>query len=618
MFLGEQAPLRGVRWSWILACVVIALAVGIAGNQLKLLPADVILLIVACGAAAFLARRSVLDAAFYIAALLLCVPWVEPVAAPRLLACFSLAFLAMTGRPRFALFAGGSLFGLLLFSVAMKYRYSGSVLTWQDVRYFLQQFSDNIGVMASQPTLVAYSGVALLVAVAAGAAAWRLDRLRHAERRRGFIAGPHLVRALSLVLLVWCAVALDDAAAAQSLKYTWRVWERSAETPVSTFLSTLHLEPKVDYRQVDTAPFAREVASLRDHAPGAARPADVVVFLQESQINPAAVGACPPSLCAFEVFGAPKGTRDHGELRVHTYGAGTWLAEFALATGVPHRLYGPAGEFAPFNVAPGVRRSFVRSLKAAGYYTVAVYPTRGGMMNGRTAYGYYGFDEFYDSNDLGLPGGFATPDSRMHEAALKVLASARGHGKPVFLMVLTIFNHGEHGVGMQRVPGELVTAAHGVLHSDADGDSLADYVWRTREFESTFRQTRQAVLGADRPVVLAWFGDHQPAFANAPELREAIASSAAGSSVPNRFLTWYNISTNTGQAPGDADARRVDIVFLAGLLAQRAGVPLDDWLAANVLARERCGGLFFECRDPQWRDSYLNYVLGDLQSIRLR
>jgi len=46
-------------------------------------------------------------------------------------------------------------------------------------------------------------------------------------------------------------------------------------------------------------------------------------------------------------------------------------------------------------------------------------------------------------------------------------------------------------------------------------------------------------------------------------------------------------------------------------------VPLDDWLAANVLAREQCGGLLEACRTPGGREAYLTYLRHDLQEFEL-
>ena len=38
--------------------------------------------------------------------------------------------------------------------------------------------------------------------------------------------------------------------------------------------------------------------------------------------------------------------------------------------------------------------------------------------------------------------------------------------------------------------------------------------------------------------------------------------------------------------------RALDLVFLPGLLAQAAGAPIDDWLAANILARVECAAVW--------------------------
>jgi phosphoglycerol transferase MdoB-like AlkP superfamily enzyme len=303
---------------------------------------------------------------------------------------------------------------------------------------------------------------------------------------------------------------------------------------------------------------------------------------------------------------------------VHTFGGGTWLAEFALETGVPHDAFGPAGEFAPFSVAPHVQRSFVRSLKAAGYRTVALYPTRGGMMNGRVAYAGYGFDKFLDAAELGLPETWGTPDALVHEAARRVLARERQYDQPVFLFVETLFNHAEHGIHMERVPAALIAEASGDFAGQDEAWSVADYLWRSRQFEREIVLTRQAVLGTSRPAVLAWFGDHQPPFANAVTLRGRMRSMPTETgAVPAKYQTWYEVSSNRpGRIRKDVPSA-LDLVFLPGLLAQAAGVPIDDWLAANLLARNKCAGLLESCRTPGVREAYLSYLWGDLKEFGL-
>jgi hypothetical protein len=614
MTAGVEKLLHGVSWKRSLVLLVLVLGWLMVEPHLYLVRSYPLVLVAVAGIGGFLARRSHLDGALYLAAHLIAQYGVESVAGPQALACLSFGLLALTGRPRFALLTGSALLALLMFSVRLKYDFGGSALTWQDLRYFFMQFGDNVGVMASQPTVVAYGTAAILAFACATAVLWKYDG-------NGVTPGTahtrlYFMRVVPVLLAFWCGSALETAAKRLSDRSPFSLSEAAEPMPVSKFLSTLYLEPKANYHRVDTAQFKRDAQALALRVGAAKQPADMVLFLQESQLNTRAIGGCPESMCEFQVFGAPQGTTDHGELRVHTYGGGTWLSEFAVNNGLPHRVFGPAGEFASFNVAPGVNRSFIRSLKAAGYHTVAVYPVRGGMMNARLAYRSYGFDEFYDSGDLGLSGRYDTPDSSIHEAAVKVLNSARKLGKPVFVMAVTIFNHSQHGVGMERVPSDMLMTARKVFDESAEADNLADYVWRTGEFDKTYLRTRAAVLGSDRPAVLAWFGDHQPPFPNAPKLRHSIKTLGQGPAVPGGHLTWYNIAANVRYEGADLRPRRLDIVFLPGLLAQRAGAPLDDWLAANALARERCGGLLVECPQVGWRDAYLTHLLGDLRSIR--
>lgn len=604
------------RWKAILAGVALLLLVLLLVPQLYLAKSTPLALFLAVGVVGFFVRRSFFDAALFVVAHLVAVSFGEPAAGPFALAFLCLVLLAMSGRPRFSVLAGAALFALFLVSVELKSRFAGSVLTWQDVHYFFLQFHDNIGVMASQPTLLLYAAGACLLLIAIAVGVWRLEGPFRAERRRGMLAAHYLARGLAVFVALWCASELEAISRAESLKNRWHFSSAETFTPVATFLSTLHIQPQALHRHADTGPFSRDVQAARAASSSSKAPADIVVFLQESQFNPAAIRGCPPALCQSALFQAREETTDEGELRVHIQGGGTWLSEFALATGLPHTIFGRAGEFAPFNIAPGINRSFIRSLKAAGYHTVAVYPVGGGMMNARKAYTGYGFDEFLDAGDLGLPGSYDTHDAAIHEAAVKALGAARQKGKPVFLLALTIFNHGEHGVAMNRVPAAIRAEAQAAGGSDIEKDNLADYVWRTREFEAAYAKTRQALLGSPRPAVLAWFGDHQPPFGNAPGLRDRIKASAGEPKVPDRYVSWYNIASNAARTQAGAKRHRLDVAFLPGLLAQRAGVPLDDWLGANVLARERCGGLLIECTDAAARDGYFSYLLDDLQAVR--
>lgn len=534
--------------------------------------------------------------------------WVDAEVGSHALLVACLGVYLLTLRPRFAAMAGSAAAALLLAGIRLKQQFAGTPLTWQDLRFFFRQFADNVGVLGTQPTLVGYTVAALGLAVLGCAIAWRWNP---PSRRVGWPA-PTAAAALAAILVAHSGGLFAREVSRLSTSGAWFVGEGLLERPALAFFATARLEPRWGVEAADTAAF-RQDSRKRVAAGSQTPPADIVVFLQESQFNPAALDGCPAALCALEDTGAGHGRVAHGPLQVPVFGGGTWLSEFAFHTGVPHDTFGPAGEFAPFSVAPHVQRSFVRSLKAAGYRTVALYPTRGGMMNGRLAYAGYGFDEFLDASQLGLPEAWGTPDALVHEAARRVLAIERRRDQPVFLFALTIFNHAEHGVEMERVPARLLADVSRAFASPDEARSVADYLWRSREFEREMRLTRESVLGTPRPAVLAWFGDHQPPFANAVTLRSRMRSLPTETgSVPARYQTWYEVTSNRPAPRATAAPRALDLVFLPGLLAQAAGAPIDDWLAANISARTQCIGLLEGCRTPGVREAYLSHLSKDL------
>jgi hypothetical protein len=566
-------------------------------------------LVGAMGLVAWVQRRRLADV-LVLALPVAAASWLERQTAPELLACLTLVVYALTRRPRFSSMLAGMLLLLAFAGIEAKRRFAGTTLVWADLQFFFADFTGNLGVFASQPTLVAYAAAGLVAAATLVIFCWRWDA--QAARQ----VGPRarwLAPVLAVGVSAWSAQALSAEAA--ELRGGHMSFLDSPHRPLARFLATTRMNPAWEPHRVDTSAFRQLVAQRQAQRPAAA-PADIVVFLQESQFNPRTLRGCPEALCGDPVFGPAPQTHAWGPLQVHLFGGGTWLSEFAAATGVPHTAFGRGGIYAPYNVAPGVQRSFVRSLRDAGYRTVAVYPITGQMMNARNAYAAYGFDRFYDPHELGLLGSYVTPDERMHEAAMRVLAEERKHGKPVYLFVVTIFNHSQHGVMLERVPPAILQLAHAAFPDAAEAENVADYVWRTREFGRAMAATRENLMHGERPAVLAWFGDHQPAFALAPGLaRRVAAAPEAGGRIPARFQTWYSLYSSRPRAAASPAAEPLDIAFLPGLLAEEAGVPLDDWLAANVAARQQCRGVFDACAQPAVRDAYLSYLHDDLKAF---
>lgn len=561
-------------------------------------------------------RRRWPDALVLLAALLLAQQVGEESFGPLLLAGLACTLLLLLRRPLAAAVGAALVVGLIVLATELKLRYAGSQLTWQDLRYFFRQFGDNVGVMWTQPNLLWRAGAALALLAALLVGTWRLDTRLGPWRtppgtpwqRR---VQPLLALALAAASFAWVVDAVQQA----TRRPAWALAQARVHDPLSSFFATLALEPHAAFRHLPTDAFAQAARQRQGLVP-AAPPADLVVFLQESQFNPAQVGGCPDDLCRRPFFDPAQGDRLQGPLRVHTFGGGTWMSEFTFQTGLPHTLFGRAGDFAPFNLAPGVSQSLVRSLRRAGYHTVAVYPVRGGMMNARAAYKAYGFDEFLDSDDLGLPGSYTTPDAALHAAALARLPQGGAPRAPWFVFVVTIFNHAEHGNRWHLLPADLRRAAERIDGSESERHSLADYLWRTAQFEQAFADSRARLLASPRPTVVAWFGDHLPPFGQALVLRDRIGAPPGVPAGTARLHAWWGLADNLGGPASAAPAQALDLAFLPGLLAERARVPLDDFLAANVEARERCQGRLVDCPLPDLADTYYSQLLDRLRVLR--
>ncbi len=181
-------------------------------------------------------------------------------------------------------------------------------------------------------------------------------------------------------------------------------------------------------------------ASVVWPASGEVEPAhkpDIVVVLEESTFDPVRLAVCDIAPCRSDLFRPGAHDVAGGSLLVHTFGGGTFTSEFAVLTGLPHSLFGSAGMYAPYRLAPLMHETLPQHLHALGYRNAAVYPTEGGFLNARNAYRHYGFDALHDAAELGL--GWQSSDAEVFAAARQVMEAERVGGQPLFLMVLTIY-----------------------------------------------------------------------------------------------------------------------------------------------------------------------------------
>jgi hypothetical protein len=509
-----------------------------------------------------------------------------------LAACILFGVLLAATRRKWTSFAG-TIYVMLavLLSSWIKQRYQGMAMTLGDVRWFFLHPIENFELFIKYPQL----GGAFL-AICAGAAGvlifgWR--REQPAIRK--------LVTVLTIGIGVLGSMARPTPNDVKLHGDAFAAWLSMTEMLQPTgWVSRLDVFFE-NWDSTATLPVVRKQTRFKrtphDGKAPAQRLPDILMVFEESTLDPTIIAKCRFPQCDSAMlhplpFAA---STQEGPLVTHTTGGGSWLTEFALLAGLDWRFFGRGGRLAPVSLAPRVRVSLPNRLKALGYRTIAIYPTDGEFLGAKTAYEHYGFDEFYSARDLHFDKGwFETRDSLVFEKALAA-ADRPNDTRPVFLLVLTIRNHGPYRTS------ELVLSEEFKPIGREMSVEFADYLYRMQDSSKDYVALAERWLSSPRSRVIGWFGDHQP--------------EPAWAFLENRYLTRYQLSSNELVATSTSPVSTLDVAYLGDELFAFAGLPLDDTAKAGLDIVNECNGLLFDCTNRELVQDYISYRVYELKSI---
>ncbi|HEX5960644.1 MAG TPA: sulfatase-like hydrolase/transferase [Rhodanobacteraceae bacterium] len=531
-------------------------------------------------------------------------------AACILVGLVGLAFAA-SGRPAFGLVAGCLPMLLVAVAANLKFKYLSTPLLAPDLVYY---FNAEIG-----ETLLRYPFIIAAIVAAVVLVPLLLVVLWRSDARPASGTPVRAVRVLGLVAATVVLVVTLYPKGPFAHVYDKGMWKAMNDKSfVSDFIVSIrnaHVrEPP--FQPVDAA--RDDWRDLATNARTTTRKPDIVAVLEESTFDPRMLAACTSTLCDARMFHADADTIAHGWMNVHTWGGGTWTSEFAFLTGMPHTLFGPAGVYAPFNLAPRIRYTLPRLLGADGYRTVGIYPTDGDFMNGRDAYADYGFDAFHGGRELKL--GWGATDAEVFRAFEHVfeIEKAKAGGKPVFVFVLTLHQHGPHMTQLHELPapydqplfpGKLAPGNPPL--DDWLNLNLANYLQRLSMSDAAMTRLESFLRHDDRPALLLHFGDHQPSFDGAIN---TLVKTVPATVPDSQYVTYYmlkgfNLPTVRERYPV------LDIAYLGSLLLDAASLPRNPFFIANTLLRDRCDGHDLDCHNAALRDSYRAWVFGKLGDL---
>jgi phosphoglycerol transferase MdoB-like AlkP superfamily enzyme len=536
----------------------------------------------------------------------------ERIFAATLVLIAFLAVLFASGRLAFSLLLVSLFFGAIELAGTLKFMYLTTPLLAPDLEYMVN--SGTIEVITHYPLLLGAAVAALILIPLLLVVSF------FGERASVLTAWPQPVRFAARVFGSLAAACLLAACLSAngpfSLVFNKPMWitvnDRSFITDFFTSFNDTTVNRPTIPPDVDRSIVWKLDRPLQ--APPT-RP-DVITILEESTFDPRILKLCTLPVCKRSMFEADRNTRAHGPLSVHTFGGGTWTSEFSLLTGLAHTLFGNAGLYAPYNLAPRVAYTLPKAFKEAGYRTIALYPMSGDFLNARNAYDYYGFDAFYDGTQYGL--GWKSHDADLLTVFERIYADEkRMHPDvPLFVFMLTLHQHGPHMVPLAELPAPFNAPLFpGRFKPKALDDwlnlNLGNYLERLQQSDAMLADMEKKLFG-DHPAVLLHFGDHQPSFDGAiNEIPKNVPKEAARTS---NWVTYYMLKSNF-PVRSKFDYPVLDIAFLGSLLLDVAGVPKNEFYQANTLLRERCKGRYLDCKQTRTLASYHDYVftqLGDL------
>jgi phosphoglycerol transferase MdoB-like AlkP superfamily enzyme len=523
-----------------------------------------------------------------------------------LMLCTFGALLFALARFATALVVSGALFLTLKFVSVLKLRYLDSSLMPSDFIYYAG--TSLLDTLRHYPHLYALGiGICVLLPPLLWLI-WRGDwrLLKGLRSRTGFAVR---LGGTALCALAFWSCLLPSGAFAQV--HSRNVWEKLSDDAQLTNFFVNFNDADVQLPAMASDAVAEQQWGATAHGePGATHPPypDIVQVLEESTFNPSNYTACSVPQCRVSLFQTDARTRAHGALRVHTFGGGTWVSEFAVLTGMPQDIFGPGGMYAPYVLAPHVRDALALQLRRLGYLTIGIYPTAGSFINGRNAYAAYGFDHLYDASELGLDEWEET-DAQMFAAAKRVYDKVKKPGQPVFVMILTLNQHGPHDEDLRSTLP--LPYRGGLLHGLSPRAALNfdAYLARLHDSAVAMRALEHDFLDRPQPTVLMHFGDHQPSFGGL--IRNMPRTLPDGLHAYRDYLTYYMLKSNFAGAPLPAYPM-LDIAFLPTMVLQAAGLPADPYFSAATALRTRCNGLYDDCAVPGLLDSYHAWIFGRL------
>ncbi|WP_058270115.1 LTA synthase family protein [Olsenella massiliensis] len=261
-------------------------------------------------------------------------------------------------------------------------------------------------------------------------------------------------------------------------------------------------------------------------------------------------------------------------------GGGTCNSEFEFLTGVSMACVGP-GKY-PYNMCDFSHiPSLARQFADLGYVTTAMHPSLSSNWSRSRVYKQMGFDRFLSIDDFAGAPLFhsCVTDRATYDKILELLEADQS---PQFIFDVTMQNHMGYDLG--NIPEDRLTNVTLPWFGEDQNRQLNEYLSCVQASDDDLRYFVERLRELDRPVVLVFFGDHQPIIS--PWIVEACHSEESEAaktrmSFQTPYLIWANYELDGCAQEGER--HDLSLNYLASVMGERMGLPLTDTQKATLM-----------------------------------
>lgn len=270
---------------------------------------------------------------------------------------------------------------------------------------------------------------------------------------------------------------------------------------------------------------------------------------------------------------------ERGRFYVSAYGGGTCNTEFEVLTGNSMAFVGNGVyPYTIYNLTHA--ENLAQQFSELGYTTTAMHPNHATNWNRENVYRDFGFDQFLSIEDFA---GAETLRDMVTDAATydKIIEMLEADESPQFIFDVTMQNHSGYDTGLIPLDKRVSYLVDGQYDPEVD-----EYLALIEESDRALEEFLANLEDLDRPVVVLFFGDHQPFFPS--DFNDAWFTDEDEATHSERlYHTDYAIWANYDVAGNDQVSQNADISanFIGARLLELIGAPLSSYQKAQLALR---------------------------------